>query len=591
MKTEKNIDYTEFQSSPWKFIFFVSQQKKWFGVVAILCVILGTLTNVGVNLIVRNTTNAINNFSGDINSIYFLITVFLGIMVLKNIAFRLSAYLALWWITYAEIFSAQISFDYLSLHSARFFSNNLSGKLQSKIYNISSSVERILAMLLWNFLGLALKIIINISIAFWVNFFIGLIFLVFVIIFIIFSFFVSKRIAFLSKKHADRSSNAKGAMVDAISNIMAVKQNTALEKESQNVGYFLGEYRKAHVKVWRYIDTVLLFGNFLLILMLGIILYATIYFWKQGSASAGDVVMIFTMLLMFFGDLEFLSMTLNNFMQKIGYLKEGLETVFVPHEIVDEENAQKVEIENGEIEFKKVTFHYEEDEEKSVFDDLSLKIKPGEKIGLVGESGAGKSTFVSLLMRFIDIEKGKITIDGYDISKIRQNDLRRAIAYVPQEALLFHRSLKENIGYSNPSVSEEGMIVASKRAHALDFIEGLPKKFETLVGERGVKLSGGQKQRVMIARAMLKKSPILVLDEATSALDSKSEKFIQESLEELMKGRTTIVIAHRLSTLKKMDRIIVFEGGKIVEDGSHKELVMKQGKYWELWRHQTAGMA
>jgi ATP-binding cassette subfamily B protein len=196
---------------------------------------------------------------------------------------------------------------------------------------------------------------------------------------------------------------------------------------------------------------------------------------------------------------------------------------------------------------------------------------------------------VSLLLRFRDVDSGKIVIDGYDIKNIKQSSLRGAIAYVPQEALLFHRTLEENIKYSNEHATKDEIIKASTRAHALEFINSFPQKFNTLVGERGIKLSGGQKQRVMIARAMLKKSPILVLDEATSSLDSHAEKMIQEALEELMKNRTTIVIAHRLSTLKQMDRIIVFDDGKIVEDGTHKELLGKNGKYWELWQHQAGG--
>jgi ATP-binding cassette subfamily B protein len=206
----------------------------------------------------------------------------------------------------------------------------------------------------------------------------------------------------------------------------------------------------------------------------------------------------------------------------------------------------------------------------------------------VGESGAGKSTFVSLLLRFVEPEDGKIVIDGENIACLRQDDLRRAIAYVPQEPLLFHRSLRENIKYGNSDASEEEMRVAVKRAHATDFIEKLPQGYDTLVGEKGIKLSGGQKQRIMISRAILKKAPILVLDEATSSLDSRSEKLIQSALEELMRNRTTIVIAHRLSTLKQMDRIIVFDNGKIVEDGGHKDLLNKKGKYYELWQHQIS---
>jgi ATP-binding cassette subfamily B protein len=591
MKKEVETDFVQFKNSPWKFIFFVARQKKWFGVAAILFAILTNLLVAGIYFIVRDITNAISNFDGDLEGVYFLVTLFMGVMILKTIFGRSSGFIASWWVTNIEIFSAQVSFDYLSRHSAKFFSNNLSGKLQSKIYNISSSVERIVPMLMWNFMTVTVRMTVSVAIAFWVDYRLGVIFLFFIGVILFISYFLSKRIAILSKDYTNRSSDAKGVMVDVISNIMAAKQNTALERESKNVGEFLSTYQKAHMKVWRFIDYSLLGIGLLLVAMFGCVLYFSIYLWGKGFMSSGDVVMIFTMLVALVSDLEYLSMTISNFMEKVGQLKEGLEAIFVPHDITDEDVVERVKISKGEIEFDRVDFNYEEDEEKSVFENLSLKIRSGEKVGLVGESGAGKTTFVSLLLRFMDTEGGAIKIDGHDISRMRQDDLRRAIAYVPQEALLFHRSLEENIKYSNPDADESQMLSASKNAHALDFIERLPERFRTLVGERGVKLSGGQKQRVMIARAMLKKSPILVLDEATSALDSKSEKFIQESLEELMKGRTTIAIAHRLSTLKKMDRIIVFDDGKIVEDGSHNELVRKKGKYYELWRHQTMGMA
>ena len=224
-----------------------------------------------------------------------------------------------------------------------------------------------------------------------------------------------------------------------------------------------------------------------------------------------------------------------------------------------------------------------------MFSDLSLSIKPGEKVGLVGHSGSGKTTFTRLLLRFSDIDGGAIKLDDQDIRAITQDDLHKKIAYVPQEPLMFHRSLADNIRYGNFSASQKEIERVAKLAHADDFIKDQPKGYETLVGERGVKLSGGQRQRIAIARAMLKDAPILVLDEATSALDSESEVLIQDALWKLMEGRTAIVIAHRLSTIQKMDRIVVMDNGSIVEEGTHKELIAKKGVYASLWDHQTGG--
>ena len=256
--------------------------------------------------------------------------------------------------------------------------------------------------------------------------------------------------------------------------------------------------------------------------------------------------------------------------------------------ILDKPHAKNLKISNGEIEFENVAFTHSENSD-ALFNNFSLTMKPGQKVGFVGHSGAGKSTIVNLLLRFMNIDHGRILIDKQDISEVTQQTLHESIAFVPQEPLLFHRSLRDNIAYGKPHASENEIIDAARKAHALEFIEKLPNGFDTLVGERGVKLSGGQRQRIAIARAILKDAPILVLDEATSALDSESEKLIQASLGALMKDRTSIVIAHRLSTIAKLDRIIVLENGRIVEDGTHDELLKVKGTYATLWNHQSGG--
>lgn len=256
--------------------------------------------------------------------------------------------------------------------------------------------------------------------------------------------------------------------------------------------------------------------------------------------------------------------------------------------VIDTPNAKSLKNITPTIEFDDMSFGYTDGNE-AVIDTINLKIPAGQKVGLVGRSGAGKSTLIHLLLRFSDVTGGSISVGGYDIRSITQTSLRRHIAFVPQEPMLFHRSIKENIAYGNSNVSEKDIIRAAKQANAYDFIAKLSDGFDTQVGERGVKLSGGQRQRIAIARAILKDAPILILDEATSALDSESEKLIQESLEKLMHGRTSIVIAHRLSTIAKLDRIIVLDSGSIIEDGSHAELIKKQGVYAKLWNHQSGG--
>jgi ATP-binding cassette subfamily B protein len=280
---------------------------------------------------------------------------------------------------------------------------------------------------------------------------------------------------------------------------------------------------------------------------------------------------------------------IRNFNRSMGDAHEMTEILGIEPDIKDPEQPQKPKMARGEVKFNNVKFAYPENQEQPLFKGLDIKIKPGEKVGLVGPSGGGKTTITQLLLRFMDIEDGAITIDGQNIADVKQSDLRSRIAYVSQEPILFHRTLAENIGYGDPSADQPVIEGVAKMANAHEFIAKLPKGYDTMVGERGVKLSGGQRQRVAIARAMLKNAPILVLDEATSALDSESEVLIQEALWRLMEGRTAIVIAHRLSTIQKMDRIIVLENGQVVEQGSHKELLAKNGTYARLWTHQSGG--
>lgn len=264
------------------------------------------------------------------------------------------------------------------------------------------------------------------------------------------------------------------------------------------------------------------------------------------------------------------------------------ELLIDPPTIKDPDNPEPFNVNEGRIEFKNVHFSYESSGQK-LFADLNLNISPGEKVALAGHSGGGKTTITKLLLRFVDVDSGQLLIDGQKVAGVRLKDVRRAIAYVPQEPAMFHRSIRENIRYGRPNAADDEVVTAAKKAHAHEFITQLPKGYDTLVGERGVKLSGGQRQRIAIARAIIKDAPILVLDEATSALDSESEKLIQAALWELMKNRTAIVIAHRLSTIQRMDRIVILEQGKIAEQGSHKELLTQKGIYAKLWAHQSGG--
>jgi ATP-binding cassette subfamily B protein len=320
------------------------------------------------------------------------------------------------------------------------------------------------------------------------------------------------------------------------------------------------------------------------------VLYYAYYYWMRGQFSIGDFAFLQAYLMNLFSHVWDFAYYIRSTYESIADANEMTEMLIQPHSIVDNVRAKKLKISKGEINFKDIDFSYSED--KPILDNFNLHIAAGERVALVGQSGGGKSTIVKILFRFMDLNGGQILIDGQDISKVTQDSLREQISLVPQEPLLFHRSLLDNIRYGRPDSTEQEVIKAAKAAHCHEFISGFEQGYNTLVGERGVKLSGGERQRVAIARAILRNAPILVLDEATSSLDSESESLIQDALKTLMKGKTTIVIAHRLSTIREMDRIVVIEGGKIIEQGKHDELVKaQQGIYQKLWNIQVGGFA
>lgn len=317
------------------------------------------------------------------------------------------------------------------------------------------------------------------------------------------------------------------------------------------------------------------------------LLYGAVIFWQKGLVTIGDFVLIQNYLLVLFNRLISMNRELRRFYDSFADAGEMVEILEMPHEIQNAPNARPLKTTGCEISFRDVNFYF--DEGKPLLKDFNLSVKGGEKLALVGPSGAGKTTVTKLLLRLYDIAGGSIEIDGQNIAAVTQESLRDSIAFVPQEPILFHRTLMENIRYGRREASDDEVIAAAKKAHCHEFISALPEGYQTFVGERGVKLSGGERQRVAIARAILKSAPILLLDEATSSLDSESEALIQEALQNLMEGKTVIVIAHRLSTIMKMDRIVVIENGKVVAEGTHQELLKQGGLYQKLWNIQAGG--
>jgi ATP-binding cassette subfamily B multidrug efflux pump len=314
--------------------------------------------------------------------------------------------------------------------------------------------------------------------------------------------------------------------------------------------------------------------------------------WQAGRVGTGEIAVAVALVLRFQGMSQWILWEVSGLFENIGTVQDGINTISRERDVVDAPGARPLAVPSGEIRFDRIGFHY--GKETGVIEDLSLTMAPGEKIGLIGRSGAGKSTLVNLLLRFYDLEKGRILIDGQDISGVRQDDIRANVGVVTQDTSLLHRSIFENVAYGKPDVTRQDVQAALEKAHAWEFVQGLTdlndrSGLDAHVGERGVKLSGGQRQRVAIARVLLKDAPILVLDEATSALDSEVEIAIQESLFDLMKGKTVIAIAHRLSTIAAMDRLVVMDQGRIIDEGSHQELLEMNGLSAQLWQHQSGG--
>ncbi len=390
-------------------------------------------------------------------------------------------------------------------------------------------------------------------------------------------------------KRADADSEVTGQLADSIVNNINIKLFNGYKFEEKRFKNRLKELSKLIIKSYNLGSIITGLQALLMIILEVGVFYIAVKLWQKGLVTIGDFVLLQAYIFTIFDSLWNIGRYIRRIYESLSDAEEMTEILTKPHEVKDNPSAKPLEVKKGEIVFQNVTFKYGLNT-RYILQNFNLKIKPQEKIALIGPSGGGKSTIVKLLFRFFDIEKGEILIDGQNIADVSQNSLRESISLVPQEPILFHRTLMENIRYGRRSATDEEVIRAAKLAHCHEFIMSFPDKYNTYVGERGVKLSGGERQRVAIARAILKNAPILVLDEATSSLDSESELLIQDALTNLMQGKTVIVIAHRLSTISKMDRIVVIENGQISEEGKHNELLKaSQGTYQKLWQIQAGG--
>lgn len=481
----------------------------------------------------------------------------------------------------------QTSLNYLLGHSYAFFANNFAGSLVRKVHRLGRAFETFADEIQFRFIPIIIAVA-GTVVGLWLRFPpLAFVFVAWIILYIFFIYLAARWTIAMDIKRAEADSESTGTISDIVTNAVTVGLFSGRGFEMRKYTEVLTRWWKLQRASWgRGEWTFTIQGALSIVIEIGL-MYVGIREWQKGVLTGGDLVLIQTYLAVVFRQLWDMSRGFRHISESIADAKEMVAILKTPHEVADRSRPKEFSISRGKIEFKQVSFSFHKT--RRVLERFDLIIKGGEKVALVGPSGAGKSTITKLLFRFYDVDDGHIFIDGQDVSRVRQDVLRDTISFVPQDPILFHRTLKENIGYGRRGASDAEIMEAAKQAHCHEFIVNLPNQYETYVGERGIKLSGGERQRVAIARAILKNAPILVLDEATSSLDSESEALIQDALRELMKGKTVVVIAHRLSTIMNMDRIVVLEQGQIVDIGTHEELLQRAGTYQKLWQIQAGG--
>lgn len=570
--------------------FLFSSVPHWRPALLGICAVAvgGTLYSAGIPYSFKVITDAITAVSrgGTYDAVFWAAVTYILVSTGSNVLWRISGYAGSYWATGVRLTARHSLTSYVTLHSRAYFSDRFAGSISNKIGHASNGARDMVDQILYEFLSLSVSVLASFYIAFTTAPVLGLIFLVWVSVVMMINLYFARRRTPLSSRAQALETKVTGATVDLLSNITAMQEYARRIFEIDRLKDMIAERRRAAIRNWHYGEHVLTFNAVLQAVFAAGMVFIAVRLASQGSITPGDVVLILTLIFRVEDQFLFLGQHINRFGETWGEVKDSLNEILLPHEMPDRADAVPLSVKQGGITLHAVTFGYGSD---MIFRRLSLSIAPGERVGVVGRSGAGKSTLVKLLLHHYELESGYIAIDNIDISSVTQESLRSAISVVPQDPQLFHRSITENIAYGRPGATDAEVQEAARLAQAHDFISRLPEGYDSMVGERGVKLSGGERQRIAIARAILKNAPILLLDEATSALDSESEVEIQKALKRLMQGKTVLAIAHRLSTLREMDRIIVMDRGRVIEDGTHEQLLHRGGVYADLWNHQAGG--
>jgi ATP-binding cassette subfamily B protein len=555
----------------------------------ILSAVVGAVAcSVGTQYGVKNLVDSLTAGSSHANGVWLAFGFLMALIAADNLLWRVASWTASFTFVGVTGDLRRDMFRHLTGHAPSYFSDRLPGMLTSRITATSNAVFTCENMFVWNVLPpciatvSAILLISTVSLAMSA----GLIVIAGIMLMAMFRLAAAGKP--LHDDFADKAAAVDGEMVDVISNLPLVRAFCGLSYEHDRFDATVERELDARGRSLRYLEKLRLLHAVVTIMLTIALLAWAITLWQRGAATTGDVVLVCTLGLSILSATRDLAVALVDVTQHVARLTEAIATLLLPHELKDHPEAEPLIRSGAAVAFNNVAFHYPGG--APVFEKFALRIQPGQRVGLVGHSGGGKSSLFALLQRFYDVQRGSVTIDGQDISRVTQQSLREAISVVPQDISLFHRSIMENIRYGRPNATDDEVLRAAIAARC-DFIENLPEGMDTMVGDRGIKVSGGQRQRIAIARAFLKDSPILLLDEATAALDSESEEAIREALSRLMRGRTVIAIAHRLATLRNFDRVVVLQGGRIIEDGPPDILVQGRGPYRELVAREMGRLA
>jgi len=573
---------------PFQFVLRYLRQRRAAHAVILTAVVAAVACSVGTQYGVKNLVDSLTAGQAYAGSVWLAFALLMSLIAADNLLWRVASWTASFTFVGVTGDLRRDIFRHLTGHAPSYFSDRLPGMLTSRITATSNAVFTVENMFVWNVLPPCIATISAILLIGTVSLTMSAALIVIAGVMVVAMFHLAAAGRPLHDDFADKAAAVDGEMVDVINNMPLVRAFCGLSYEHDRFDATVNRELDARGRSLRYLEKLRLTHAVVTVVLTIALLAWVITLWQQGAATTGDVVLVCTLGLSILSATRDLAVALVDVTQHVARMTEAIATLLLPHELKDHPEAEPLVRSGAAVAFNNVAFHYPGGVQ--VFDKFSLRIKAGQRVGLVGQSGGGKSSLFTLLQRFYDVQRGSITIDGQDISRVTQQSLREAISVVPQDISLFHRSIMENIRYGRPNATDDEVLRAAIAARC-DFIENLPEGMATTVGDRGIKVSGGQRQRIAIARAFLKDAPILLLDEATAALDSESEEAIREALSRLMRGRTVIAIAHRLATLRNFDRVVMLQGGRIIEDGPPDILVQGKGPYRELVAREMGRLA